>query len=226
MDNILYITDHKVLAVPILECHEPLINIKDYSELHYGPPPECDLTSNDYTKLRKTVFEKLLQAQVNLPNNWRFRLYEGYRNLTVQQLLFDQEYQRVLQRYPQKTKAFHFTETTRLVSPVINFDGSINIPAHNTGGAVDVEIITEEGKLVDMGMEAKDCIFVDPELCLTACSSISQEAQQNRKILGDAMQAQGFINYPTEWWHFSYGDRYWAYHQPIKQAIYGSADDL
>jgi hypothetical protein len=29
------------------------------------------------------------------------------------------------------------------------------------------------------------------------------------------MQAHGFVNYPTEWWHFSYGDRYWAYHQAV-----------
>ena len=40
------------------------------------------------------------------------------------------------------------------------------------------------------------------------------------------MQKHNFVNYPSEWWHFSYGNRYWAYHQPEKQAIYGSADEL
>jgi D-alanyl-D-alanine dipeptidase len=24
------------------------------------------------------------------------------------------------------------------------------------------------------------------------------------------MQSVGMINYPDEWWHFSYGDRLWA----------------
>lgn len=24
------------------------------------------------------------------------------------------------------------------------------------------------------------------------------------------MTTAGFISYPTEWWHYSYGDRYWA----------------
>jgi hypothetical protein len=33
------------------------------------------------------------------------------------------------------------------------------------------------------------------------------------------------INYPTEWWHYSYGDRYWAYHQNQPHAIYGPADE-
>jgi len=40
------------------------------------------------------------------------------------------------------------------------------------------------------------------------------------------MQSQGFINYPTEWWHFSYGDRYWAYHQQASYAIYGSYEEI
>jgi D-alanyl-D-alanine dipeptidase len=75
-----------------------------------------------------------------------------------------------------------------------------------------------------MGMAAKDCSNVEPDICLTDCKLISKTAQQNRMLLLEIMQAQGFINYPTEWWHFSYGDRYWAYHQPVKQAIYGSAN--
>lgn len=35
-----------------------------------------------------------------------------------------------------------------------------------------------------------------------------------------------FVNYPTEWWHFSYGDRYWVYIEDKESAIYGSADCL
>ncbi len=224
MSKLLYITDSKILAIPITECHEPLINLKEHQNIQYGTPPECELTAQDYTKMRKTVFEKLCQAEKNLPNGWYFRVYEGFRSLAVQQALFEQEYQRVVTRYPHKTDEFHFYETTRLVSPVINFDGSKNIPPHNTGGAVDIEIITSEGQLVDMGMALQDWTRVDPEICLTDCRSISIEAKKNRKLLLEIMQAQGFINYPTEWWHFSYGDRYWAYHQPVQQAIYNSIE--
>jgi D-alanyl-D-alanine dipeptidase len=101
-------------------------------------------------------------------------------------------------------------------------DGSKNIPPHNTGAAVDIEIMTPAGKLLDMGMEAKDGLSVDPTLCLTGCQTISKTAQKNRQLLHEIMHAHGFINYPTEWWHFSYGDRYWAYHVGAKTAIYGS----
>ena len=226
MNEIIYITDAKILAIPTIESNEPLIDIKNDNKLKYGPPPECELTAKCYTIIRKTVYEKLCQAQINLSKGWRFRLYEGFRSLEVQQMLFAQEYKRVVNRYPNKTEEFHFYETTRLVSPVTNFDGSQNIPPHNTGAAVDIEIITEEGQLVDMGMTAKDWCNVNPEICLTDCKLISKAAQQNRKLLLEIMQEQEFVNYPTEWWHFSYGDRYWAYHQPVKRAMYGSADAL
>ncbi|MBY0545513.1 MAG: hypothetical protein K2Q14_08225, partial [Gammaproteobacteria bacterium] len=89
-----------------------------------------------------------------------------------------------------------------------------------------IEIINQEGKLVNMGMAAKDWVCVEPDLCLTESSLIDQEVRDNRQILLDVMQAQGFVNYPTEWWHFSYGDRYWAYMQSRESAIYGPADVL
>ena len=36
------------------------------------------------------------------------------------------------------------------------------------------------------------------------------------------MGSAGFVNYPHEWSHFSYGDRYWAYGKGQSTAIYGA----
>lgn len=226
MKEIIFIADTKITSIPIIECNEPLVNIKYEDNLQYGPAPECELTASDYTKIRKSIFEKLLKAQADLPKGWRFRLYEGFRSLKVQQLLFDQEFQRVQAKYPRLTFEEQFHETTRLISPVINLDGSQNVPPHNTGSAIDIEIVTQDGQLVDMGMAAKDWPYVDSKICATQCKTVSKTAQTNRKLLCDIMQAHGFVNYPTEWWHFSYGDRYWAYFQSAKHAIYNSADFL
>lgn len=226
MKKIKYITDPEILAIPIIECDEPLVDIKQNKVLQYGLAPENELTENCYTKMRKTVFEKLCEAQVDLPQGWRFRLYEGFRSTVVQQMLFDEEYQRVMARYPHEAPQHNFYETTRLVSPVVNADGSFNTPAHNTGGAIDVEVIDQHNQLIDMGMALKDWGSVQPELCLTACELISDQAQKNRFLLCEIMERHGFINYPYEWWHFSYGDRYWAYYKNVKYAMYGSADKL
>lgn len=216
----------EVIAIPIIECHEALIDLKQQDIIAYGPVPEHEWTVNDYTKMRKTVYEKLCRAQQQLPHGWRFRVYEGFRSLRVQQMLFDEMYAITQKRYPTLTADALFYETTKLVSPIINADGSRNIPAHNTGGAVDIEMMDEQGGLVDMGMEAKDWQIATPELCMTHSTQVSDLVRQHRELLFALMQAQGFVNYYTEWWHFSYGDRYWAYHQPIKQAIYGSAEQI
>jgi len=37
------------------------------------------------------------------------------------------------------------------------------------------------------------------------------------------MAAAGFVNYPSEWWHWSYGDRYWAFTTGPSHARYGPA---
>ncbi|WP_326954540.1 M15 family metallopeptidase [Amycolatopsis sp. NBC_01286] len=40
-------------------------------------------------------------------------------------------------------------------------------------------------------------------------------------LLIGAMSAGGFVNYPSEWWHWSYGDRYWALATETAHAPYG-----
>jgi D-alanyl-D-alanine dipeptidase len=222
MQRIIYIADPEILSIPIIECYEPLVDLKDFDDLTYGVPPECHLTAKNYTKVRKSVYDKLCIAQKMLPDGLKFRVYEGHRSLKVQQMLFDQEFNKISQIFPSWSYEEKFHETTRLVSPVTNLDGSINVPPHNTGAAIDIEIITESGELLDMGMTAHDWSKVNSELCMTHSKIISKEAQNNRKLLLTILEQQGFINYPNEWWHFSYGDRYWAYYQSDKQAIYGS----
>jgi len=222
----MYIADAEILAIPIQECNESLIDLKNQTELAYGSPPENEHTAPDYTKIRKTLYQKLVAAQKDLPSGWCFRVYEGFRSLQVQQILFDEEYARVKVRYPKKSHSGLFRETTRLISPVKNLDGSMNIPPHNTGAAVDVELIDNVGNLIDMGMAIADWVHAHPDLCLTHCESLSKEAQSNRRILLDVMQSHDFVNYPMEWWHFSYGDRYWAYHKKVSQAFYGPVNEV
>lgn len=36
------------------------------------------------------------------------------------------------------------------------------------------------------------------------------------------MTGAGFVNYPTEWWHWSHGDRYWAWSTRAPAARYGA----
>ena len=56
---------------------------------------------------------------------------------------------------------------------------------------------------------------------LFLATKFTLEAQKNRKIMSEVLTKVGFVNYPTEYWHWSYGDRYWAYHKQQPFALYG-----
>lgn len=40
-------------------------------------------------------------------------------------------------------------------------------------------------------------------------------------MLSEALVAAGMVNYPTEWWHWSYGERYWAHATGAGTTLYG-----
>ncbi len=221
-NKFLLIADPKILAIPIIDNHERMIDLKKQHEIAYGPSPEIP-NNSDYTKLRKTVYEKLKQAQALLPQGLRFRLYEGYRSLKLQEMLFDARYAKVKAQHPSWSPAQLFHETTKLVSPVFNLDSSKNIPPHSTGGAIDVYLINDKGEEVDMGIHPKDWMSdLHGTLSLTNSDVISKEAKHYRHIMSDVLSRVGFVNYPTEYWHWSYGDRYWAYNYHKSHAIYSS----
>lgn len=70
---------------------------------------------------------------------------------------------------------------------------------HNRGAAIDMSIVTLDGKPLDMGSDydhfGKEAHIDHPH---------SEEVQVNRKILWDVMKANGFAPIRTEWWHFNY----------------------
>ncbi len=220
--EIVLIADPRVLAIPVIENHEAWVDLRTQTVIKIGPSPEID-NNQDYFFMRKTVYDKLVEAQALLPDGMQFCLYEAYRSLNLQNQLFTTHYNDLKKLHPTWPHAELFTETTKLVSPVTNFDGSKNIPPHSTGAAIDVYLLDKDGNAVDMGMHPKDWLLDhDGSLSLTASKTISEIAQKNRQSMNRALEQVGFVNYPTEYWHWSYGDRYWAYQKGLDHAIYGN----
>ncbi len=124
---------------------------------------------------------------------------------------------------PNDSHEQRFRETTRMVSPVENLDGSKNIPPHSTGGAFDIYLIDTQGNAVPMGIHPKDWMEdLSGKVSKTDSQFISAIARRNRAAMSKALLAEGFVNYPAEYWHWSYGDRYWALVRHQKHALYGS----
>lgn len=59
-------TDRRIAAIPIQENGEPFVDLRQDGKIVIGPSPEIP-NNRDYTFLRKTVYEKLLEAQSLLP---------------------------------------------------------------------------------------------------------------------------------------------------------------
>ena len=96
------------------------------------------------------------------------------------------------------------------------------VAGHPTGGAVDVSLVDTSGKELDLG-----CMYDEDEEssngnCFSYSDRVSEEAKLNRNILFNCMEKAGFVNYPYEWWHWSFGDKYWAAVKKAPHALYGA----
>lgn len=209
-----------IYDVPIFEEGEELVDLRDQAEISYNQ--ECLVHNPLCTQMRKTVYEKLCQAQRCLPQEFRFQLLIGLRSLTVQQKIFEDFYRELEKKYPSKNQDELFDETCKFVAPVQTKEGLLNTPPHATGGAIDIVLITQEGERVDMGQDSENLLL--EEIIQTDSPLISLKARLNRETMGNALRAVGFVNYPREYWHWSYGDRRWAFETGAGHSMYGPAE--
>ena len=81
---------------------------------------------------------------------------------------------------------------------------------HSYGMALDITILDETGRELDMGTGFDDLTELShPKLeqQVLAAGQISAAQVANRQLLRDAMFQAGFVGINTEWWHFDCGDR-------------------
>lgn len=70
---------------------------------------------------------------------------------------------------------------------------------HNLGLAIDLTLIDRAtGQELDMGTPYDE--FTEAAHTANASGAVAE----HRRMLVDAMEAEGFTNYEREWWHFSY----------------------
>jgi D-alanyl-D-alanine dipeptidase len=90
-------------------------------------------------------------------------------------------------------------------------------PPHSTGGAVDLYLLDANSRRLDFSSPYE--VF-DPKGFHFAAPGLTAEARRNREILAEALLPTGITNYPSEFWHWSYGDQGWAYRGGHESALY------
>lgn len=81
---------------------------------------------------------------------------------------------------------------------------------HSFGMALDITILDEAGRELDMGTGFDDMTELSHpalEARFLASGALSPAQAANRQLLRDAMFQAGFVGINTEWWHFDCGDR-------------------
>ena len=209
-----YIPEHLTTSYHVFESQEPLVSVQHlFAKAHvpfFYRPPEDVAKAVPEVQLRQTAARKLLTAAKKLPKGIVFAISEGYRPLWYQKQIFAEILSDMKQKYPDFSQHQLWEETTKYVA-----DPSL-VPPHTTGGAIDITLADEQGKLLDMGapLNAAD------ETAHTFYGKLNIIQKQNRKLLFDSLTSVCFVNLPTEWWHYSYGDQYWAIYNHQPNAIY------
>ena len=90
-------------------------------------------------------------------------------------------------------------------------------PPHTTGGAVDLCLIRVPSREV---LDMTSPLEWDETSAPTRLPGLSSEAQANRDLLIQTLEATGLTNYAGEWWHWSYGDSGWAFRVNAPRALY------
>ncbi|MFE5657060.1 M15 family metallopeptidase [Streptomyces sp. NPDC056517] len=213
MTEIVLMSDPKVAAVPVRECGERLVDVRSGSALLVDERKRQD-SAGAFAHLREGVFDRLLKAQAQLPEGMRLLFVEGYRPPALQRHYFDEYAAQLRAEHPEWAAERVRSAASRYVSPP-------EIAPHSAGAAVDLTLADDEGREIDMGTRMNASPEESAGACYTQADNISDEARCHRDILSTALSAAGLVNYPTEWWHWSYGDRYWALQTGVAVAPYG-----
>jgi D-alanyl-D-alanine dipeptidase len=199
--------------IPIVECGEPLVEFLEVCPELVWLEPRMNYTRARFA--RKSLAEMLCHAARLLPPGVRLGIQECWRPLHIQHRMQISVRARLRKHNPDWSE-------TKLVRTMNKLSAPLHKkvpPPHSTGGAVDLWLVDEAGRRLD---HTSPFHPYDP-LCYDAdASGISEEARRVRAMMRAALEPTGLTNYPSEYWHWSFGDQGWAYRGGHPHALYGS----
>ncbi|MFD1546448.1 M15 family metallopeptidase [Nonomuraea guangzhouensis] len=208
--DIVLISDPRVAAIPVRDNGEELADVRGRLRVDERMADG----SGAYAHLRSGLLARLERAERRLPDGFHLLIVEGYRPIDTQRRIFEEYRDGLRAAFPEMSPDEAHIAASRYVSPV-------DVAPHTAGAAVDLTLCAPDGTEYDMGTQVDDNPEESDGGCYTDATNISAEARAHRKILAAALEPVGLVNYPTEWWHWSFGDRYWALAEGRPYAVYG-----
>ena len=210
--------------IQIFECEEPLVLIPLELFAVESPHPYQRLGApygerSPYL-LRQSVFNSLLQAQAQLQSRhpeWRLQIFDAYRPVAVQQFMVDYTFAEVVKSHGVLPSQLSEVQRQAIWQQVYQIWAvpSLNPstpPPHSTGAAVDVTLVDNTGKTVNMGSAIDELSARShPDYFASSINPLEKQHHVYRQLLCQVMLDAGFQRHPAEWWHFSLGDQMWAW---------------
>jgi zinc D-Ala-D-Ala dipeptidase len=214
--SIILMGDPRMTAVPVSDNGEELTDVRDHGLRVSAIRADG---AGDFAHVRAGLAARLLQAAGELPRGVNLLLVEGYRPPALQRRYFESYLRSLRAAAPGGDEERLRLLASRYVSPP-------EIAPHSAGAAIDLTLCAGDGTELDLGTPVNATPEQSAGACYTRHPSVGGEARRNRDALTRALRAAGLVNYPTEWWHWSYGDRYWAMATGAPTAICGAANRL
>jgi len=193
---VVLLSDPQVAAVDVRDNGEPLVPLPGGARVRQG------------------VAERLRRAAALLPDGVALKIVEGHRGASAQTRIIAGYTASLRARFPEASTAELRRLSSRYVAPLA-------VAPHVAGAAVDLTLVDSDGRELNMGTPVDATPEESNGGCYFAATNIGRQARINRAVLAAALGSTGLVNYPTEWWHWSYGDRYWAVVADASHAHYG-----
>ncbi|VAW05723.1 hypothetical protein MNBD_ALPHA07-1632 [hydrothermal vent metagenome] len=196
--------------IKVTECENPvdMVIFTETDRLFLNP-----LETTNW-RIRRVIRDKVVACSEALPDGLCLMIFEAFRPRKRQWELWRPVITKISQDNPDWPEAQIYAEASRWVSPPNGFGSG-----HQAGAAVDVKLARSDRTELDFGGAMKGLTGVAPTHW-----PVSPEIRKNRDMLVTAMHAVGMINYPDEWWHFSYGDCLWAEVTNQSEAFFAPID--
>ncbi len=164
--------------------------------------------------LRSALLDRLNNAQSMLPAGLSFVILDGWRTRRFQQEL-----------------AEHYMAISGSVLDdlfVSDPDDDLVAPPHVTGGAVDLTL-EYAGQPLGLGtdfdaFENRSELDWFDRLDDDHLSEEERLCKRLRRCMAASLISCGFAHYPQEWWHWSFGDQWWAARNSVSTSLYSELD--
>jgi zinc D-Ala-D-Ala dipeptidase len=220
--NWLNISDARVTAMPTVECGEELVAIVGLHPRLIIDDSAANIACLGYSPtfaVRETVASRLVDVVSNLPPDYWLLVKESLRPAALQRSNFERRLRNIRADHPDMSESDAIALSSRFIAPPW-------VAGHPSGGAIDVTLCDSHGRELDLGCPYDADEIASGGACFSQFDNLSTHARQHRSLMFAALEQAGFVNYPFEWWHWSYGDKYWAVVKQQAHALYGPVEEL